>query len=393
MSSLDLEQAQELILTHCQVGRSHEQSLLDAAGRVCVRAVQAAMAIPHFRQSAMDGFALQRQDLQPEKSLPIKGEVAAGTTQAPSLQPGTALRIMTGGMVPDWCDLVVPFELCEENNGQLQVVEIPDRSHIREQGADVELGQEIIAAGETISPGHMHLAATAGIEQVQVARRPRIAILCTGSELVTSKPLPGQLISGNLFLLSGLINQAGGKVVSASTVADDPELIATELAGLADVDMLITTGGMGPGKYDLVAQALARAGVEIFYQQLRLRPGKSTLFGRRQQTLFFGLPGPPPAVRLLFHELVRPAILALQGSNNPRPPVLQARLTEELAIRQRGILNLKGGILRLEDGNALVRPADRHESASCLVLVPAERRCLKKGELVTIHLTDSGFSQ
>ena len=347
------------------------------------------MAIPHFRQSAMDGFAMRRSEVQEGVALPICGEIAAGTTTLPTRKQDCVIRIMTGGMVPDWCDLVVPFENCQEHSRSLTVERIPRRSHIREIGTDVNKGQVIIAAGEVITPGHMHLAATAGAAAVQIHRRPRIAILCTGSELVERNPLPGQLVSGNLFLLTGLISQAGGKVVTAVTVADDEHTMSNILAELPEVDMVITTGGMGPGKYDLVSQVLHKAGVTILYRQLQLRPGKSTLFGVDKQTLFFGLPGPPPAVRVLFHELVRPAILAQQNAMAPRPAALQAQLTANLAIRQKGILNLKGGILTLHKGKALVRPAGRHEAASCIILVPAHRRCLKKGELATIHLTES----
>ncbi|MEN8140065.1 MAG: molybdopterin molybdotransferase MoeA [Thermodesulfobacteriota bacterium] len=386
----DLDQAWTLIQSHCRPAGTTSLPLLEACGRICATSLRAAMAIPHFRQSTMDGFALRRAEAQPGSKLPISGEIAAGTTSLPPWQPGQAQRIMTGGLVPDWCDQVIPFELCREEEGEkiVQINRLPQRSHIRGKGDDVQEGQVIIAAGEEISPGHMHLAATAGATEVTVRQRPRVAILCTGSELVAKEPLAGQLVSGNLFLLSGLVKQAGGKVVAAATVADDEGALTQALAELPEVEMVISTGGMGPGKYDLVHQVLATSGVEICYGQLQLRPGKSTLFGVKDGTLFFGLPGPPPAVRLLFHELVRPALLAQQGSLTPRPRQLTARLSEELAIRQRGILNLKGGILSLENGQALVRPARRHEAASCIILVPAERLVLKEGELATIHLTD-----
>ncbi|MBU0680689.1 MAG: molybdopterin molybdotransferase MoeA [Proteobacteria bacterium] len=388
-SQLDLDQARKLIVSHSPTLASEEISLLEACGRVCAQSLTAALPIPHFRQSAMDGFALRREDCVEGCHIPIISEIAAGSTQEHRVKNHTAIRIMTGGRVPESCDQVVPFEECRETKGVLSDLHCPSRSHIRKVGTDVKKGHHIVKSGEMITPGHMHLAATAGAQSIKVYARPKAAIICTGSELVDDSPLPGQVISGNRFLLAGLIAKSGGLVSDAATVKDDIPAILNSLKEMSSqADLVITTGGMGPGKYDLVAQALTQLGVTIHYRALKLRPGKATLFGTKNDTLFFALPGPPPAVRLLFHELVHPALLALQGRKKPGPKTLRAELTEELAIKQKGLLNLKGGILTLANGRCQVRPADRHEAASCIILVPAHRRCLKKGELVTIHLTE-----
>lgn len=388
-SQLNLDQARKLIFSHTTPLGAEEIPLLTACGRVCAVSLAASLAIPHFRQSAMDGFALRKEDCVEGQHIPIISEIAAGCTKEHTVKPHTAIRIMTGGRVPDGCDQVIPFEDCHESQEVLSNLSCPSRSHIRKVGTDVKKGHHIMKAGEIITPGHMHLAATAGAQSVTVHRQPRAAILCTGSELVDDNPQAGQIISGNRFLLAGLIAQSGGLVSASATVKDDIDTIKAHLEKLAGkADIVITTGGMGPGKYDLVTQALDQIGATIHYRALNLRPGKATLFGSKNGTLFFGLPGPPPAVRLLFHELVHPALSALQGCKKPGPKCLQAELTEELAIKQKGLLNLKGGILTLVNGRCQVRPADRHEAASCIILVPAHRRCLKKGELVTIHLTE-----
>jgi molybdopterin molybdotransferase len=388
-SQLDLDQARKLIFSHSPTLAIEEISLLEACGRICAQSLAASLPIPHFRQSAMDGFALRREDCVEGCHIPIISEIAAGSTREHRVKDHTAIRIMTGGRVPESCDQVVPFEECQETKGVLSDLHCPSRSHIRKVGTDVKKGHHIIKSGEIITPGHMHLAATAGAQSIKVFTRPKAAIICTGSELVDDNPLPGQVISGNRFLLAGLIAKSGGLVSDAATVKDDIAAILSSLDQMsAQADLVITTGGMGPGKYDLVAQALTQLGVTIHYRALKLRPGKATLFGTKDGTLFFALPGPPPAVRLLFHELVHPALLALQGRKKPGPKSLRAELTEELAIKQKGLLNLKGGILTLANGRCQVRPADRHEAASCIILVPAHRRCLKKGALVTIHLTE-----
>ncbi len=389
MSDLSLEQAVKRIRAEAIPLGTRYIPLHASCGSICAEDAYAIAPIPHFRQSAMDGFALKRADCSLGKKLPITGEIAAGCLTSFQMEAGSAIRIMTGGKVPDDCDQVIPFELCQEQDKTILVEQIPQRSHIRKVGTDVCQGKKIIATGEPITPGHMHLAATATIKDICIFNTPRIGILCTGSELVDKMPKPGQIISGNRFLLTGLAQLAGAEVVHACTVQDKMSEIRNQLNCMADqADIVVTTGGVGPGKYDLVGQAMQQNGISILYSSLNLRPGKCTLFGRRDNTLFFALPGPPPAVRLLFHELVHPAILATQNNHSQAPRAIKAHLTRELAIKQIGILNLKGGMVSVRKGRCLVRPALRFEAANCIILVPAHRRTLKKGELVTIHLTE-----
>ena len=149
--------------------------------------------------------------------------------------------------------------------------------------------------------------------------------------------------------------------------------------------MVVTTGGVGPGKYDLVAETFKRLGVTILYNSLKVRPGKSTLFGIKSQTLFFGLPGPPPAVRLLFNELLRPALLKAQGFNKTLPQAIRATITEPLTISQPGTLSLKGAVLSSLKGTFIIRPARKTEAINAVILIPPHRRYIQKGELVTVH--------
>ena len=389
MSDLSLEQAVQLIRTNVKILDSHWIPLSESSGKICAEDVIAKAPIPHFRQSAMDGFALSKNDCTKGNTLSIVGEIAAGCLTEHQRQTNCAIRIMTGGKVPDDCDQVIPFELCDERNGTIIINEIPKRSHIRKIGTDVALNQLIIATGDSITPGHMHLAATATIKDIRIFNTPQIGVLCTGSELVDNNPQPGQIISGNRFLLTGLAKLAGAEIVKVCTVQDDITQICKQLKIMAqDADIIITTGGVGPGKYDLVNQAFAQNGVSLFYSSVNVRPGKTTLFGKRGNTLFFALPGPPPAVRLLFHELVLPAIFASQNNHAQAPRAIKGHLSEELAIKQAGILNLKGGMVFIDNGTCIVRPAKRHEAANCIILVPPHRRTLKKDELVTIHLTE-----
>ena len=261
--------------------------------------------------------------------------------------------------------------------------------YIRPLGSELAAGQLILEQGAPVRPEHLPLLAEAGLSSLAVARRPKVAVLCTGSELleVASSPRQGEIIGGNRFLLGALIEEAHGLPCPGALVPDRPQELHHALRRILDdeVDLVLTTGGMGPGKYDLVAEALAKLGVDLMYHSLLVRPGKATLFGRLRNTLFFALPGPPPAVRLLFEELVRPALLQAQGHRRPLPPLLQATLTRPITLSRRGLLNLKGGVLTSKRSRLWVRPAERLEPLNAILLIPPHRRRLKEGEAVMLH--------
>ena len=219
--------------------------------------------------------------------------------------------------------------------------------------------------------------------------RPEVAFICTGSELVMTDPEPGQIISGNRLLLTSLIQEGGGQPRDLGTVVDSVSPICRALQDASSARMVITTGGMGPGKYDLLHHCYQEVGIKILYRSLKVRPGRATIFGVKDGTMFFGLPGPPPAAHLLFRELVRPALLAMQGDVRRRPVRIRAILAEEIKMKRRGLVNLKGGIIDFVDDKMTVRTAGLTEQAMATIIVPAHRRCLRKGEMVSVHLSPS----
>lgn len=392
---IDLQQARALILDQVGPVSPEEVGLEQALFRRSFQPLKARRPLPHFRQAAMDGFALASAELDQDRDwveFAVVAEAAAGATDHIGLGPGEACRIMTGALVPADADMVVPFEWCREKDGIIQVPSrLGDNSFIRPVGADLARGRMIISRGKSFLPVHLQLLASAGYQQVQVFARPEVAFLCTGSELVMADPVPGQIISGNRLLLSSLIQEAGGHPRDMGTVADSVPLICRALQAAASFQMVITTGGMGPGKYDLLHHCYQEVGIRILYRSLRVRPGRTTIFGVRNGTLFFGLPGPPPAAHLLFRELVRPALLAMQGDVRRRPVQTRARLTEEIRMKKRGLVNLKGGLIDFAGGVMTVRPAGLTEQAAATIIVPAHRRLLRKGEMVRVHLPPSGF--
>lgn len=388
-----LGQAQRLLRQSLTALAAEDVPLHDATGRIMARSLQAPSPVPAFARSAMDGYVVRSIDLNPGKaplSFTIAGEIAAGATILPRPAPGTAIRIMTGGALPPGANQVVPGEFCSLADGRLLVEQIPGQgAFMRRKGADLQKGRTIIRQGLEVTPAHLPLLAESGINTLPVVRRPLVGVLCTGSELLKpgAAPRPGQIIGGNRFLLDGLIRQAGATSLDLGLVADDLQAIAARLAeALAGpAQIILTTGGMGPGKYDLLPRAFTALGITPLYSALAVRPGRSTMFGLAGGKAVFALPGPPPAVFLLFHELILPALGRMQGLSPPLAPLVRAVLTEPLLLKKTGILNLKGGVVRLRGSVLSVRLARGVEPATAIIHVPAGRKQLRAGEKVWLR--------
>lgn len=393
MSDPTLSEAQRLILQSLSPLAGEKVPLPEAVGRITARAIQAPCAVPAFARSSMDGYVVRSTELSKNRepvAFTIAGEIAAGATEFPLLTRGTAIRIMTGGAVPPGANQVVPFEKCRLTNNQIIIDRPPKRgAFMRQKGTDLRKGQTIIRTGRAVAPEHLPLLAESGISQVEAVRQPTIAITCTGSELLKpgASPRTGQIISGNRFLLDGLIRETKANPLDLGLVSDNLTAIAAKLekalAGPADI--ILTTGGMGPGKYDLLPRAFAELGITPLYRELAVRPGRSTMFGMAGGKALFALPGPPPAVFLLFHELVAPAIRRLQGQAAPLPPLQRAALTETVRLKKKGLLNLKGAVVKAHAGRLFIRPSRSLEPASAIIHIPAHRHTLPQGSTVSFR--------
>lgn len=392
-----LGEAQRLIVGNCVLLSEEDVSLVDALDRYPSHSLPALEPLPGYDQSLRDGYAIGRPK-QETKAAPfarfrIVGEVAAGDTRSLRLQKGEAVRIMTGGLVPAGCRGVVPQEVCQRLADEVTVPISfldPPGSFIHRRGRETAKGRVVASRGYPIRPEHLIVLAGVGYDTVPVVRRPRVSFLSTGSELV-SQPggrVAGQKFSANPALLENLIRNSGAIPQDLGMVEDEVGAVLERLAAVdcASTDVIITTGGMGPGKYDLIEETFTRLGGKVLYRSLHLRPGKSTLFGTLGSCLFFGLPGPPPAVQLLFSQLVRPALLSLQGAHECGPERIHAFLAEDLELGKRGLPRLKSGVLMMKNGCCLVRPGARGEPSSCYIYCPANRRLLRKDEKVRVHL-------
>lgn len=396
--SIDLKAAQDLILEVCPILPSERVGLADAVERVASQSHFALENLPGYDGSLRDGYAvgqLEENTAHPEELVfEVVDEVAAGDTRKLDLKEGEAIRIMTGGLIPAGCRKVIPQEKCERGEKTVRISRKDfgsGKTFIHKKASDVKKDQVILEKGVAVSADHVISLAGVGYEFVDVVRKPKVSFFCTGSELIKEPDgtiQAGQRFSGNNYLLSGLIPRYGAEMHEQEMVVDDAKQVVELMERMSDsdCDILVSTGGMGAGKFDLIEEAFASCGGETVYRSLNMRPGKSTLFGKLGETLFFGLPGPPPAVQLLFHELVRPAICRLQGAQKCRPSEMTAILTEELTFPQHGLLRLKSGQLSFEDGACLVRPIAKAEVSNCYIVCSSEKHSFANGEKVTIHL-------
>ncbi len=296
--------------------------LAEAVGCVLAEDALARTDLPPFRSSAMDGFAVVAADVaDPPVTLPLAGESAAGHPADSPLSPGSAMRIATGAVVPEGADSVVPKEKAELDGDAVTMLEpAKPGAHIRDPGRDVRAGAVVLSAGAEIGHAQIAALAAAGIPEVSCSRRPRVAVLATGSELRPpgAELEPGQLYESNGALLAAGLTAAGALPRLLEVVADDRDALLAALRE-TDWDVLVTTGGVSVGEHDLVRGVLTELGVDEIFWRVAVKPGKPVSFGVRSGKLVFGLPGNPVSVLVGFEVLVRPAIRALLGSPDPGP--------------------------------------------------------------------------
>ncbi len=396
--SLDLESAQSLIIQSCTVLESEKVDVSQAVGRIAAQSHKALEPLPGYDGSLRDGYAVggveEAGDAKKDVSFKVIDEVAAGDTRKLRVGRGEAIRIMTGGLVPVGCEAVIAQENCKDEG---EKVFIPHEflnsvnNYIHTRGSEIAKGEVILPKGHAVSIEQQILLAGGGYQTLDLVRKPKINFFCTGSELLTNVgevKKDGQRFSTNNHLLSGLIPCYGALLGEQATVADDTEQVVSLIDRMvgSGCDILISTGGVGPGKFDLIEEAFARCGGRTIYRSLNMRPGKSTLFGTLGNTLFFGLPGSPPAVQMLFHELVRPAIGALQGTKECRLQTIKAIMSEDMLLSARGLARLKSGVQYFKDASCMVRPAKKNESSNSYIVCPASAQVFAHGDKVTIHL-------
>lgn len=395
------------VLKRAVPGLAVQVQLLDASGLVLAEPVTSREDIPFTDNSAMDGYAVRFEDIKNASSenpavLELAGEVPAGKTYRGFLESGKAVAIYTGAPVPAGADTVVEIEVTEVKNGKVYVYAPREAgANIRKKGEDVRSGETIFREGTVVTPAVIGVLASIGKSTVRVYRPPVVAIISTGSELVEIDDhlYPGAVRNSNTYLLEALLKELPVGVINYGTVVDDLtqiKLVLSEAAQKADV--ILTTGGVSLGDYDLVKIAIEELKFKRVFWQVAQKPGKPLAFYEKEEgkVYVFGLPGNPAAVHICYLEYVRPFLLKTLGYESYKPIRLRAKLKNGFR-KKTGRLNFVRVSLFEEDGELWAEKAGAQGSgvlstsarSNAIALIPAEAEEVRHGEEVDIHYFSS----
>lgn len=402
LSSVDDHLAR--ILASIEPLAPYHQPLMDALGLVVAEDVVAPVSLPSFDNSAMDGYAVRHTDVvtataEAPVHLPVVGEIGAGQADLRQLQPGTAAKIMTGAPVPAGADSVVPYEWTDRGTAQVRIEQAPSRGqHIRLAGDDVAAGDVVVSEGTVLGPRHLGLLAAVGRDRVRARPRPRVVVISTGSELREPGAELGHdsIYDGNSFLLAAAARAAGATVYRVGIVPDRPqEFLDAVHDELARADVLVTSGGVSQGDYDVVKEALTPLGT-VWFGPVAMQPGKPQGYGHvgPDRTPIFTLPGNPVSSYISFQVFVLPALRKLMGRTPHARPTVEARLTHAF-----GSPAGRRQFVRAAYDDGAVTPVGGHgshligdlASSDALVVVPEDVTSVAAGEQVQVLRLDEEF--
>src|SRR5256714_4498907 len=399
---IPVAEAIDIVLAQTSAPPVEPVAISESIGRILAEDIIADTDLPPFDRAQMDGYAVRAADVADTPAhLKIVGESAAGSGCRNEMNAGEAVRIMTGAPVPVGADAVQQVELTRELNGDggageveiLQSVE-PGRSIVR-RADEIKSGEVVLHAGEDINAQTIATLASFGYAQVKVGRRPRVAVMATGSELVDVAQKPGrdQIRDSNNYMIETYAKLAGATVERLPLAGDDRDELKREMTGAIErCDVLITSGGVSMGVYDFTKAAFKDLGAEIFFERVALRPGKPTVFGRIGETLLFGLPGNPVSVAVTFNLFARTALRAMQGANEPTLRHEQAVLARDLKGSADRESYLPAVLRTDEKGTLVAEPLKWGGSsdfvsfarATALINVPANAKTIAAGSTVRI---------
>ena len=371
-------------------------SVWDALGLVLAEEVKTDREYPPFDRSTRDGYAVRSKEATPGAQLKCVGEIKAGDTVRESLAEGTCLQIMTGAAVPGGADTVVMIEQTSREGDLVRFERAaqPGQNIVR-RGTEARAAQTILTPGTRLGYAELALASQVGAAQLKCARRPRVAILSTGDEVVLIDETPGpfQIRNSNSVSLAAQVRIAGGEPVVLGNAADRIEDLGEKIERGLKEDALVLSGGVSMGKYDLVESALKAMGAEFFFDAVAIRPGKPAVFGMCQGKPVFGLPGNPVSTMVTFELFVTPAIDLLSGAAARALPLVEARLEEALKEKS-GLTHFLPARVEWGGGGAEVRALKWQGSgdiaalakANCFLVVPADREKIDAGESVSVLL-------
>lgn len=408
---ISVEEAQERILSYFHPLQAESVVLLDALERVLAEDVVSGLTVPPHNNTAMDGYAVIAADTtgatpQAPRPLRVIFDLAAGHTTDVRVQPGTAIRIMTGAPIPPGADAIVPFEETDEGTltpGQARTMinvykAAKVRANIRQAGEDIRQGETVLRKGAVLRPADVGVLASLGLATVSVIRRPRVAILATGDELVEpgGSLAAGQIYNSNNYSVASAVRSAGGIPIVLGIARDRIDDITAKIHSALDAkaDFLLTSAGVSVGEFDLVKKVLATEGVISFWR-VRMKPGKPLAFGRIQNMPHLGLPGNPVSSLVSFDLLARPAILVMQGKTRLHRPQIEAIFDDELTHKDdrrhylRVVVEQIDGVyharLTGEQGSGILTSMSQ---ANGLAIISEDATSAKRGERIPVIMLD-----
>ncbi|MDO8462631.1 MAG: molybdopterin molybdotransferase MoeA [Deltaproteobacteria bacterium] len=400
---ISANEAYEVIFKETAPLGQEEVPLPEARGRFLSSPIFAPIDLPPFDNAAMDGYAVVSRDTErgfPASPIRLKvvACLAAGTSQKlPLLRSGEAVRLMTGAPMPEGADAVVPFEEASDENGFCRIAgKVSRGSDVRVKGEDVQKGQRVLEKGQLITPRTIALLAALGISKVSVFKKPRVALIVTGDELVeVGRSLsPGKIYNSNGPALVAALQELGIDPETVTIVPDSEEDLRGEFLKNLDSDLLITVGGVSAGDYDLIPKVLKELGAKIIFHKVSIKPGKPLLFATLVRAyldtplLVFSLPGNPVSALMVFDRFVRPALLKMIGSRNPLRLRRSAIAEAELHGSQGKEVYLRG-IVEYREGKYFARSAGPQGSAHLLPLAEANAVLVIPAEKGTIRPMES----
>lgn len=407
---ISLEEAQELVLSKVSVLPTERVPILDIVGRVTAEPLVSDINVAPFAHSAMDGYALFVEDIAEASEdnpviLEVIAEIAAGDEYKGAVSHGQCVRIMTGAPVPEDCSAVVKLEIVTPVEGDGMpgskvsfAAPAKTRANIREAGEEAKAGETIVEPNEVISSAGVGFLANCGITSVETYRRPKVAVIAIGSELVDPDVVPtgGKIRDSNSSALGASVLAAGGVPYLWPIVEDSFEALSQAIKeAVKDYDFIITSGGASNGDYDFIKVVVQEIG-ELFMTTVNIRPGKAQTFGVVDGIPVFGLPGNPAAAYVGFEMIARRALRKMQGYTHFDRPTVKALLSRDVEKRDPRRIYLRSTLYRNEEGNYIVAPAKNQSSglfsvlqrSNCMAIMPEGLKSLKAGSPVDCILLD-----
>jgi len=403
---ISVEEALQVILDSIQVLGLEKADILSSLGRVLGEDIYAPYHIPPWDNSAMDGYVVIQKDIEhasPENPVILKvvADLPAGYTAQRELKKGEAIRIMTGAPIPEGSDTVVMVEDTERDEDKVKIFKSNSKGdNVRKAGEDVSMGTLVLPSGSVIHPAEVGMLASLKRSFVSVYQRPTVAVISTGDELidVDEDRTEGKIVSSNTYSLSSLVRDFGATPLILGIAKDRPEELLDRFKVAVNADMVISSGGVSVGDYDLVKDILKELGAEMKFWKVAMRPGQPLAFGVIKGKPTFGLPGNPVSCMVSFEQFVGPSILKASGYKQVFRPLVEACLKEPIK-KKAGRKHFIRCIISLEKGKYVVTMTGKQGSgilmsmvrANGLIVLPEEKTTFKTGEMVKVQILNRDF--